>query len=211
MTNNLKNTINFEDLVKLVETKQYDVIEFFGLPGSGKTTLSKQLKKVFPEKILSKEDFSVFHNYLYIVNFRSFFKKIFVLKSVFLKNKYTPSFRVVAKFLKLINRLIFSKKRNKILVLDHGVIQEFIKHYDNPKLKQIFLDLMEINFFENGKSYLFLCIPDNKKVCIEREMKRKKLPWKNPAELHNLYNKYETALLHVLKIDSIVLKIFKKI
>lgn len=201
--------MNFSDLLKSIEIREYTAIEFFGFPASGKTTLAKKIKQSHPGEILWKEDFSIFSKYLFFNNFFFLFKKTLVLAQVSLKSKHLLPARELVTILSFLNRSEFSRKSNKILILDHGIIQEFIKLYKNAKTKKIFLKLIKMGFFTNHVNHLFVYIPAEKDKCIEREKRRKSLFWDNINELNQIYDEYEIALSYTLKARLIRYKVFK--
>jgi len=114
------------------------IFEFIGLPGSGKTTISRELIKE-----LKSDGYNVISGYYTnssrlirflkkLISITIFFirfpvKSIYVIRICFKSHNYSfASYKDIAEILFLLNRYDVAKKSNKIWIFDQGLYQAAI-------------------------------------------------------------------------------------
>lgn len=150
------------------------VIEFLGMPGSGKTYYQKKLKKILRKKIITN-NFTIINRYNKMVYLFKFLKDhpIFFLKSLNLLLKNINNFREFKKhFYYFYNEAIFrsyfdSVKSDLILVNSEGFAYRSSFYFNdiyNKKCADYLKKMPKINFL--------IYIESQKIIDIERTKKR---------------------------------------
>lgn len=115
------------------------IIEFNGLPGSGKTTIARQLRRELESlgcKVSSSYYKRRFHRFgsLVFLNPRywSLIKEIFLFSRLFTKKRGLANILHVANYVRKYNDFVDNSK-NGILIIDQGFVQSLVSlaHQDN--------------------------------------------------------------------------------
>ena len=115
------------------------IIEFNGLPGSGKTTMARQLRREL-ESLQCIVSFNYnkrkFHKFGFLVilnpKYWSLIKEIFLYSRLFTKRRSVKNILHIAKYVRKYNDFANCPK-NKILIRDQGFVQSLVSlaHQDN--------------------------------------------------------------------------------
>lgn len=167
------------------------IIEYFGLPGSGKTfEMSKDYDACSSSKFnLTKLYFSFYgkfyRKFIFFINiFNKKSKKIYeTIKNIYLNNNYIENNQKRKFFADLTFKLYFYNRfKNKTVFIDEGVVQSIVffdKKMENKTLKKI-LDLIDTDIkFVYIDLDIYKCIKNiqsrNRHICEFDEIKGDKL------------------------------------
>lgn len=216
------------------------VIDLFGFPGCGKSTIAK---KIFEDLKNKNFDIMLFNNNEYIetTHYNTLKKYIRILlpKNLFflwniiikspkinkkdmilkqsLKEKIWKKLRLVVLYDNLIN-----KNSNKIILVDQGIIQDFSDYILYREVDDEYI-LKYLNFFESeNDKILFVSCNIEKNIAIERIKKRNrkmftfdKLSTKELDKIMDLQKNKLNKIIPLIKKDKLIsidtdLELFEK-
>ena len=195
------------------------IVEFSGVPGSGKSTVIQKIKdeSIFPQKSVFidnnfsflKDTFFIFY-FFYIFQFQ--YKKLFSL-IYHSENSFLQKMNLLRNVIKKISRYFFYNRKKEIYLFDEGVshivfnifVDSSFKGIDKKEIEEV-LQLLPL-------PNLLICIEADKEIVLQRLEYRghKRINFDDKVKVENFVTKtfytYEVLKAYVEKnINVIIIK-----